>query len=59
MSSNLETIGLVAGGTFTAAVTSNGGLDVIMTLPAPSTNSRRRPRHRSTASVAGGHGGGF
>jgi len=47
------------GGTFTAAVTSNGGLDVIMTLPAPSTNSRRRPRHRSTASVAGGHGGGF
>jgi signal transduction histidine kinase len=47
------------GGTFTAAVTSKGGLEVIMTFPAPSPSSRRRPRHRAAGSVAGDHGGRF
>jgi len=47
------------GGTFSAVVTSNGGLEVVMTLPAPSVNSRRRPRQRSSASVGSGHRGRF
>src|SRR6266851_4691055 len=41
------------GGTFSAVVTSNGGLEVVMTLPAPSISSRRRLTHRSPASVGG------
>jgi PAS domain S-box-containing protein len=41
------------GGTFTAAVSSNGGLEVVMTLPSPSTGSRRRPRGRAAGSVGG------
>jgi PAS domain S-box-containing protein len=47
------------GGTFSATVTSSGGLEVVMTLPAPSTISRRRPRHRANGSVGGGHRGRF
>jgi signal transduction histidine kinase len=45
------------GGTFSAAVTSNGGLEVVMTLPAPSMSPGRRPRHRSSGSVGGSHRG--
>jgi len=44
------------GGTFTAAVTPCGGLEVVMTLPAPSTGSRPGPRTRGPRSVCGGHG---
>jgi hypothetical protein len=44
------------GGTFIAALTSNGGLDVVMTLPAPSAGPRRAPRPRAARSVDGGHG---
>jgi len=44
------------GGTFTAAVTPYGGLEVVMTLPAPSASSRPGPRTRGPRSVCGGHG---
>ena len=48
------------GGTFSAMVTSNGGLEVVMTLPAPSAHSlQRRPKRRDTSSVGSAHRGRF
>src|SRR5207244_6764757 len=47
------------GGTFSAALTSNGGLEVVMTLPAPAPGTRRRPKERAPGSVGSGHRGRF
>jgi PAS domain S-box-containing protein len=48
------------GGTFSAVVTLNGGLEVVMTLPAPALGfPNRRPRRRVASSVGGGHRGRF
>jgi PAS domain S-box-containing protein len=47
------------GGTFTAAVTSNGGLEVVMTLPVPVRPVRpaqRRPSRRGSGPVGRGYG---
>jgi PAS domain S-box-containing protein len=47
-------------GTFTVAMSANGGIDVVMTLPAPSPSAPlRRQKRRLASSVGGGHRGRF
>jgi PAS domain S-box-containing protein len=46
------------GGTFSASITASGGLEVVITLPAPLPGlPQRRPRRRVASSVGSGHRG--